>query len=616
MSIGMYEDQIYSILLEHREGLTIEDVSHHLQITRTTAARYLESLYHAGRAERRSLGPAKIYRASFRIQSSELLAILDEGVLELDSEGLIREVNPAFCKLFSLDACDLKGKSLIYSKISGVLSDDIIESLKYPPEMPSEGVILISGDRTERSLHYRIFPLQFPDGGTGTAFIVSDQTDLFSSKIQNKDIESEYQKKLSRIHSDLSHNLEKAKNTVRELSSRERTIRDLLQNVQVIILKINTAGRVVFCNHYASECANLNDGEQKPPIALSKIFPIFDKHGKHIVDCIKEVRDGVVNFSQWESPLLIHNQISSFIYSWNLISIKKGKGGASMILAGFDITDLIAREQQIIQSQKQMGWILDHLPDPTFAIDKRRHIILWNKQMESMTGLLSKEAIGRPIDACIPDIYEYSRPVLADLIFNRCDPEINAFFKEVQRDGEALTAETVAYRQDGSKRVYWVKVTPYYDEMGEIFGVIQSIRDITTIRENEEKNRDEGELLRGIAENALDNIMVINREGTILYVNQSLGRLIGISPEILIGSNISHVHEMKAFFPVCDRYRSVFLSGIPIQELFTIQHEGVEMLMDTTFIPEKDRSGLISSVLIVLKNVTSMREKITHLGSS
>jgi len=602
---------VHSLLCTKPEGLTIEEVSRLLHITRTTAARYLESLYHAGRAERRPLGPAKVYRASNRVSSSDILAILDEGVLILGSDGTIREVNPAFGTLVSISLEDLKGRSLLYSPLAGLFPDEIIEALLHPQSHSTEGVFQITKE-TNRHLHYRNFALQLPDGGTGTALVIQDQTDMLSSKEKAEHLVSEYEHQISVIHSDLADNLKKAKSTVREVSSRERAIRDLLSNVRAVILKVNSTGKVVFCNHYASEVALLHDGEQDNPFALDSLFPAVDEHGIIIAEKIRDIREDVSDFSNWDSPVMIQNQPSSRIYSWNLIRLK-GRNGGSMILAGFDITDLITRERQVVRSQKQMEWMLSHLPDPTFAIDKNKQVILWNKQLEIMTGLQSEETIGMPIYSFVPKIYGYSRPVLADLIFNRYDPSINAFFKDVVQEGEALTAETIAYRQDGSSRIFWVKVTPYFDESGELSGAIQSIRDITAFREGEAKIRDEGKLLRGIAEHVLDDILVLNRAGTILYANPSLGRLIGTSPECIIGSHISQVPEIRQIFPSCDQFKSVFISGVPIHELFTIQHEGIEMLMDAMFIPEKDGCGLISAILIVLRNVTSLRDDINSL---
>lgn len=613
MSTGTYEEEVHSLLCSHREGLTIEEVSRFLHITRTTAARYLESLYHAGRAERRSLGPAKIYRASFRVSSSEILTILDEGILITGPDGTIREVNPSFGILFSLTSEELKGKSVLYSPLSAYFSEEITDTLLHPPDQSLKGIIRIPGPEQDRFLHYRIFAMHLPDGETGTVMIILDQTEVYSSKEKARSVESEYEYQISQIHSDLTTNLEKVKSTVREVSSRERVIRDLLQNVRVVILKVNSGGRVVYCNYYASEIFHIHDGEQESPPLLHSLFPVTDEHGATISQKISDVRSGISDFSSWDSPLIIQNQLTSSIYSWNLIRLRKGKVGSPMILAGFDITELILRERQVVQSQKQMEWILDHLPDPTFAVDKNKRIILWNKQLEVMTGLQSEETIGKPIEQFVPAIYGYSRPVLADLIFNRFNSSITAFFKNLEQEGEALTAETLAYRQDGSSRIYWVKVTPYYNESGDVSGAIQSIRDITVFREIEEKIRDEGAILRGIAEHVLDDILVINRAGTILYANPSLGRLIGINPEHIIGNHINEAHGIRRIFPSCDQFKSVFITGVPLHELFTISHEGVEMLMDATFIPEKDANGLISAILIVLKNVTSLRDEINNL---
>ncbi|NLV26299.1 MAG: PAS domain S-box protein [Methanomicrobiales archaeon] len=613
MSPGTYEEEVYALLCSHREGLTIEEVSRLLHITRTTASRYLESLFYSGRAEKRSLGPAKIYRASYRVDSSEIIAVLDEGIIIVGPGGTIREVNPAFASLFSLDIDELKGRSVPYSPLNPLLSDEITDALLNPPEGSLNGYLQVPGPQTDRYLYYRIYTLQLPGGERGTALIIQDQTEVVSSQEKAREVESEYEYQISRIHSDLTVNLEKAKSTVREVSQREKVIRDLLQNVRVVILKVNASGRMVYCNHYASEIFHVHDGKQESPLLLTSLFPESDEHGALIAQKINDVRNGIQDFSNWDSPLIIQGQVSSGIYSWNLIRLRKGKNGALMILAGFEITDLIIRERQVLKSQKQMEWILNHLPDPTFAVDNHKRVILWNRQLELMTGLSSQETMGKTIDQFVPAIYGYSRPVLVDLIFDRYNPAITGFFKSLEKEGEALTAETIAYWQDGSSRIYWVKVTPYYNESGELSGAIQSLRDITAFRESEEKIRDEGAILRGIAEHVLDDILVINRAGTILYANPSLGRLIGSTPENIIGTHINEADGIRRIFPTCDRFKSVFISGVPVHELFAISHEGVEMVMDAMFIPEKDPSGLISAILIVLRNVTTLRDEINHL---
>lgn len=76
--------------------------------------------------------------------------------------------------------------------------------------------------------------------------------------------------------------------------------------------------------------------------------------------------------------------------------------------------------------------------------------------------------------------------------------------------------------------------------------------------------------------------------------------------------HISEAHEIRKIFPTCDRFKSVFITGVPFRELFTILYDGVEMLMDAMFIPEgSDRVDIRDSHRP--SDVTSLRDEISSL---
>lgn len=56
-----YAKEIMAILEKHPEGLSIDEVSNILKTTRTTAARYLDSLVASGKIIRREVGIAKLH---------------------------------------------------------------------------------------------------------------------------------------------------------------------------------------------------------------------------------------------------------------------------------------------------------------------------------------------------------------------------------------------------------------------------------------------------------------------------------------------------------------------------------------------------------------------------
>ncbi|PKL57859.1 MAG: histidine kinase, partial [Methanomicrobiales archaeon HGW-Methanomicrobiales-5] len=86
-------NRITQLLADNPSGLTIEQVSRQLTINRTTAAKYLNFLIASGKIEKRNLGPAKIFTLSPRIPLSHFLNLWQDGILIVDTNLIIQQVN-------------------------------------------------------------------------------------------------------------------------------------------------------------------------------------------------------------------------------------------------------------------------------------------------------------------------------------------------------------------------------------------------------------------------------------------------------------------------------------------------------------------------------------------
>ena len=62
--------------------------------------------------------------------------------------------------------------------------------------------------------------------------------------------------------------------------------------------------------------------------------------------------------------------------------------------------------------------MLDHLPDPTFAIDRDGVVIAWNRAQVALTGHSSEEMIGKGEGLYTLAIYGERRPMLVDAILD------------------------------------------------------------------------------------------------------------------------------------------------------------------------------------------------------
>ncbi|HEJ83930.1 MAG TPA: PAS domain S-box protein, partial [Desulfobacteraceae bacterium] len=145
--------------------------------------------------------------------------------------------------------------------------------------------------------------------------------------------------------------------------------------------------------------------------------------------------------------------------------------------------DLLFRNLR--QSEQRLSQIIDFLPDATFVIDRQGKVIAWNRALEKMTGIRSDEMVGKGDYEYAVPFYGKKRPVLIDLV-HAWDEETQKTYHYVKKQGDALVSETVnsLVAPDGT---LWNKASVIRDENGAVIGAIESIRDISDRKQQEEE---------------------------------------------------------------------------------------------------------------------------------
>ncbi len=154
--------------------------------------------------------------------------------------------------------------------------------------------------------------------------------------------------------------------------------------------------------------------------------------------------------------------------------------------AVWKVTERMRAEDSMLNSKRRLSDIVEFLPDATLAIDKEKHVIIWNNAIEKMTGISAAEMIGKGDNAYAVPFYGEARPMLMDIIFED-NRDIVARYPNVSREGDAFTVEVYCnalYNYQGA----WVlvKASPLFDQSGNIVGAIESLRDITDLKRAEQ----------------------------------------------------------------------------------------------------------------------------------
>ena len=150
-----------------------------------------------------------------------------------------------------------------------------------------------------------------------------------------------------------------------------------------------------------------------------------------------------------------------------------------------DITERKRTEEALLESEQRLMDIIDFLPDATFVIDREGKVVAWNRAIEAMTGILAEDMIGKGDYEYALPFYGSRRPILIDLVL-KADREIESKYDHIEKKGRALMGE--AYMPNiWGRTVYLVgSATVLYDPQGNVFGAIESIRDITERKQAED----------------------------------------------------------------------------------------------------------------------------------
>ncbi|NPV61672.1 MAG: SpoIIE family protein phosphatase [Methanotrichaceae archaeon] len=247
---------------------------------------------------------------------------------------------------------------------------------------------------------------------------------------------------------------------------------------------------------------------------------------------------------------------------------------------------------------------IDFLPDATMGIDRSGRITIWNRAMESLTGVCERDMLGKGDYEYALPFYGSRRPILIDLIFNS-GASIESRYDFIQRDGETLTAE-IFVPTFGEKGAYlWAKASPIYNSSGELKGAIESIRDITSRRRTEDalrRSEQEKEAilsgLKNVAVEYLDQFM------RIIWVNGAVQKSSGLCMEELKGRHCYEVlQKIENPCPGCKAVLALQEGGSQEGELTT--PDGRSWLSRSS--PIRGVDGTIAGVVNVAVNITKIK---------
>ncbi|MDY6880575.1 MAG: PAS domain S-box protein [Thermodesulfobacteriota bacterium] len=181
--------------------------------------------------------------------------------------------------------------------------------------------------------------------------------------------------------------------------------------------------------------------------------------------------------------------------------------------------------------------IMNTIPDIVYTLDMKQRIVDWNTNMEIITGFTAEELSGKPSEEMFPErMRDFAAYAIKDGYFNRLSP-----------------VELPILKKDGTEVPYQWKAAPMKNNQGEIVGLCGIGRDLTEIKESEEKLKASERKYSNVVERANDGIVVI-QDHVFKYVNSSFMALVKYSEDELLEKDFEELIATHSVVKVKENY--------------------------------------------------------------
>lgn len=124
--------------------------------------------------------------------------------------------------------------------------------------------------------------------------------------------------------------------------------------------------------------------------------------------------------------------------------------------------------------------LMQHLVVPTFVLNPKRRVVVWNRACERLTGVAAADVIGT--SEHWRAFYQYKRYCLADLVALDRPDKLASLYPEhtVPENGLGFSAENWCVMPRLGNQLYLaIDAGPIHDEDGNLIAVVETLRDMT-----------------------------------------------------------------------------------------------------------------------------------------
>ncbi len=213
---------------------------------------------------------------------------------------------------------------------------------------------------------------------------------------------NQFMERLEAYSADLKteiHEREKAEEAIRKS---EAKYRELVENANSIIIRLNTEGRITFFNEFAQTFFGFREDDIIGRAIVGSIIPPASQTGQDLSAEVQRI------FLDPEAVPLFENEAmrqngERVLIAWANRAIRDGAGQlVGCLWIGNDVTQTRQAEREMSRMRLYFKSMIDSMPSVLVGVDREGRVSQWNREAEKATGIPFEAARERNLADAFP----------------------------------------------------------------------------------------------------------------------------------------------------------------------------------------------------------------------
>ncbi len=216
-----------------------------------------------------------------------------------------------------------------------------------------------------------------------------------------------FMERLERYSASLTSEIDERRKAEEAIRKSEAKYRELVQNANSIIMRIDPAGKITFFNEFAQSFFGFEADEIIGRHSVGTIMPEYDSLGQDMRTRMEQIAKYPEDHVYHEFENMHRNGQRVWVAWTNKANRDKHGRIIEYLCVGHDITESRAAEQKMAHMRQYLQEIVDSMPSMLVGVDLQGNITQWNHEAEKLSHTGRQSALGRPVDEIISGLRPY-----------------------------------------------------------------------------------------------------------------------------------------------------------------------------------------------------------------